>query len=226
MPKVFRSVMKRYNLAAGDFPDLEDFRSKLLEQDFSKFHSLRQKLLDDVEVALGVDLPRLMEALPRSHDPAGASAAPTGFAPLVYEQPRGAAGGASAAGGAPVYATTGSASDNPWAVEEDNPFDDDEEQVPVVSWALDEHVPKYKAQFDANQSGGLMSAATARTVLTGTGVPKAALKKIWELSDVDKDGSLDLSEFVIAMYLVGLVKQGLDLPPALDVSMTPLEKRR
>ena len=29
LPAVFRSVMKQYNMPAGDFPDLEDFRKKL-----------------------------------------------------------------------------------------------------------------------------------------------------------------------------------------------------
>ena len=37
LPGVFKSVLKRHNLAAGDFPDLEDFRSKLKEHEFSKF---------------------------------------------------------------------------------------------------------------------------------------------------------------------------------------------
>ena len=61
LPAVFRSVMKRYNLAPGDFPDIRDFQEKLAEMDFTKFHSLKQKLVDDVEGVLGNDIPRLME---------------------------------------------------------------------------------------------------------------------------------------------------------------------
>jgi predicted PolB exonuclease-like 3'-5' exonuclease len=60
--------MKKYNLAPGDFPDIRDFQEKLNEMDFTKFHSLKQKLIDDVESVLGNDIPRLMEALPRSLD--------------------------------------------------------------------------------------------------------------------------------------------------------------
>ena len=41
---MFRTVMKKYNLAAGDFPDLADFQSKLQDMDFTKFHSLRMRV--------------------------------------------------------------------------------------------------------------------------------------------------------------------------------------
>ena len=58
-------VMKKYNLAPGDFPDIRDFQDKLTELDFSKFHGLKQKLIDDVETVLANDIPRLMGALPR-----------------------------------------------------------------------------------------------------------------------------------------------------------------
>ena len=58
-------LVKKYNLAPGDFPDIRDFQDKLSELDFSKFHGLKQKLIDDVETVLANDIPRLMEALPR-----------------------------------------------------------------------------------------------------------------------------------------------------------------
>ena len=55
--------MKKYNLAPGDFPDIRDFQEKLTEMDFTKFHSLKQKLIDDIEGVLGNDIPRLMEGI-------------------------------------------------------------------------------------------------------------------------------------------------------------------
>ena len=57
LPAVFRTVMKKYNLAPGDFPDIRDFQEKLSEMDFTKFHSLKQKLIDDIEGVLGNDIP-------------------------------------------------------------------------------------------------------------------------------------------------------------------------
>ena len=51
------------------------------------------------------------------------------------------------------------------------------------------------------------------------------LRKIWELSDIDKDGHLDLEEFVIAMYLSEISKLGEELPSKLDPSMIPKGKK-
>eukprot|EP01040_Poterioochromonas_malhamensis_P016421 gene16421-18627_t len=68
MSNVFRSVMKKYNLAFGDFPEISDFKAKLAEHDFSKFQPLKLRLIEDAETALSVEFPRLMEALPRSMD--------------------------------------------------------------------------------------------------------------------------------------------------------------
>ncbi len=66
MPQVFRSVMKKFSLAPGDFPDIDSFRSVLAELDFTKFNQLKQKIIDDVDHVLGKDIPRLMDALPRA----------------------------------------------------------------------------------------------------------------------------------------------------------------
>jgi len=60
----------------------------LREHDFSKFNTLKQRLIDDAETVLGNDFPRLMEALPRSYDPSGTQSLNGGRemgGPLVYE---------------------------------------------------------------------------------------------------------------------------------------------
>jgi EH domain-containing protein 1 len=189
--------MKKYNLAAGDFPDIEDYKSKLSEMDFSKFHSLKQRLLDEVEVALGIDIPRLLEALPRAHSAVVEEAVPTG--PLVYES---AARAPASAGG--------------WAADDDmNPFGDESD------WALAEFVDNYRPAFNSLQSNGFVSGAAAKNVLMQSKIPKPSLKKIWDLSDIDKDGQLTLNEFVLAMYLTDIAKQGQELPAQLDANMIP-----
>ena len=61
------------------------------EHDFSKFNSLKTRLIEDAEAVLGNDFPRLMEALPRSYDPSGSqSLASNGRdvnGALVYDEP-------------------------------------------------------------------------------------------------------------------------------------------
>ena len=72
---------------------------------------------------------------------------------------------------------------------------------------------------------GFVSGAGAKSLLTASGLPTNKLRKIWELSDIDKDGHLDLEEFVIAMYLSEISKLGEELPSKLDPSMIPKGKK-
>ena len=72
---------------------------------------------------------------------------------------------------------------------------------------------------------GLVSGSGAKSLLTSTGLPTSKLRKIWELSDIDKDGHLDLQEFVIAMYLSEVSKLGEELPTKLDSAMIPPGKK-
>ena len=72
---------------------------------------------------------------------------------------------------------------------------------------------------------GFVSGAGAKNLLTASGLPTNKLRKIWELSDIDKDGHLDLEEFVIAMYLSEISKLGEELPSKLDPAMIPKGKK-
>jgi EH domain-containing protein 1 len=202
--------MKKYNLAPGDFPELDDYRQKMSEQDFTKFVVLKPKLIEDVDQVLGVDLPRLLEALPRPTGTRPVEVQENG--PLVYDAP------------APPPSFAAAEADNPWANDAggDNPFGDDEDEA----WALQPYVAQYESQFNSSQSGGFVSGNAAKGVLSNSAVPKTALRKIWELSDIDKDGQLDKKEFVVCMYLVDLVKRGQELPARLDTEFIPPEKRR
>lgn len=49
LAQVFRAVMKQHNLAPGDFPDLEPFRSKLADTNFTKFPKLKVKMLEELD---------------------------------------------------------------------------------------------------------------------------------------------------------------------------------
>lgn len=61
LPNVFRTILKKHNLAAGDFPDITQFSQKLTETKFAEFHSLSQKQIDALDHALNVEIPKLME---------------------------------------------------------------------------------------------------------------------------------------------------------------------
>ena len=61
----------------------------------------------------------------------------------------------------------------------------------------------YKKQFLSltQEPHKFMGSSQARDVLTQSGLPMDVLSKIWELSDIDRDGCLSLGEFCIAFHL-------------------------
>jgi EH domain-containing protein 1 len=186
---VFRSILKRYNLSPGDFPNIHDFQGKLAEIDFSTFSVLKQPLVDTAEHALSIDIPRLMEALPRSIDP-------TVDVQMI----------------APTFDGQGKSSHT----EDENPFGDEPPR-----WFLSDLIPVHQDTFNANQQGGFITGAKARELLTATGIPVSQLRKLWDLSDISKDGKLDLYEYIIAMYLTSEVAAGRELPVSLDPQIMP-----
>lgn len=70
MSEVFRATHKKYNLPPGDFPNIHKFISVAKELNFSDFPKTdgsrlaKGKLLADLDEAMGVDIPKLLEALP------------------------------------------------------------------------------------------------------------------------------------------------------------------
>ena len=151
-------------------------------------------------------MPRLMDALPSL--PTGEKVeAKTG--PLVFDEPTFYSLGAPppvpvsppkyAAPPPPVPSRSWMA---PKGSDDFNPFgNDDEEELPTAPrWALQEYIPLYEGKFQSLQINGLVSGKAFRQLLlTSADLPQEVLKSLWVLADIDKDGALDLEEFVLAM---------------------------
>ena len=85
----------------------------------------------------------------------------------------------------------------------------------------------YQSFMALRPDGGFLAPNVARDVLMKTGLQKDQLRKIWNLSDIDKDGFLDHHEYVVAMFLCDAVMQkGKPVPAELPTSVIPPEKRR
>lgn len=56
-------------------------------------------------------------------------------------------------------------------------------------------------------------------------LPNSVLARVWQLSDVDRDGDLDRDEFALANYLVNLKQEGHDLPSELPEHLIPPSKK-
>lgn len=50
-------------------------------------------------------------------------------------------------------------------------------------------------------------------------------QRLWDLSDIDKDGCLDISEFAVCMHLRAMCREGEQIPVQLPKDMVPPVKR-
>ncbi|KAI1294591.1 RalBP1-associated Eps domain-containing protein 1 [Halotydeus destructor] len=90
------------------------------------------------------------------------------------------------------------------------------EQEDIWTLSDDQH-EYYEKQFASvhGSPAGCISGPMAKAFFEKSKLPVSELSKIWQLSDVDKDGALNIEEFCVAMHLVVLRRNHVDLPPTL-----------
>ncbi|CAD0202698.1 unnamed protein product [Chrysodeixis includens] len=90
-------------------------------------------------------------------------------------------------------------------------------------WAIsDAQARHYAAQFaQLRPERGMLSGQTARLFFEKSHLPVPDLRKIWQLSDINKDGMLTLEEFSIAMHLIVLRRNNIPVPDALPACLVP-----
>uniref|UniRef100_A0A8C6MCU3 Epidermal growth factor receptor pathway substrate 15-like 1a n=1 Tax=Nothobranchius furzeri TaxID=105023 RepID=A0A8C6MCU3_NOTFU len=91
--------------------------------------------------------------------------------------------------------------------------------------------PEEKNKFDGifeslAPVNGLLSGEKVRPVLINSKLPLDVLGKVWDLSDIDKDGHLDRDEFAVAMHLVYRALEKEPVPALLPCSLIPPSKRK
>ncbi|XP_058655619.1 epidermal growth factor receptor substrate 15-like 1 isoform X2 [Onychostoma macrolepis] len=111
-------------------------------------------------------------------------------------------------GGSPSLNITTSAADSSWIIK-----------------------PEDKAKYDGifeslSPIGGLLSGDKVKPVLMNSNLPLDVLGKIWDLSDIDKDGHLDKEEFSVVMHLVYAAREKEPMPSSLPTSLIPPSKRK
>uniref|UniRef100_A0A8C5QJL5 Epidermal growth factor receptor pathway substrate 15 like 1 n=1 Tax=Leptobrachium leishanense TaxID=445787 RepID=A0A8C5QJL5_9ANUR len=88
-----------------------------------------------------------------------------------------------------------------------------------------------KAKFDGIFDSlvpvnGLLSGDKVKPVLINSKLPLDILGRVWDLSDIDKDGHLDRDEFAVAMHLVYRALEKEPVPSILPQSLIPPSKRK
>uniref|UniRef100_A0A8C2TUG8 Epidermal growth factor receptor pathway substrate 15 like 1 n=1 Tax=Coturnix japonica TaxID=93934 RepID=A0A8C2TUG8_COTJA len=72
----------------------------------------------------------------------------------------------------------------------------------------------------------LLSGVNLKPVLINSKLPLDILGRVWDLSDIDKDGHLDKDEFAVAMHLVYRALEKEPVPSLLPPSLIPPSKRK
>eukprot|EP00971_Amphidinium_carterae_P004373 87464-Amphidinium_carterae.1 len=80
-----------------------------------------------------------------------------------------------------------------------------------------EYVEIFK-EADKNVDG-LIEASDAKRVMDQSELPPVELAHIWALCDEDRDGRLTLEEFLCAMHLISLRRNGSELPTELPIEL-------
>ena len=57
---MYAELQSKFNISPGDFPELTKMKKHLEKQDFTKFRSYNNKLLQRVDKMLAEDFPKLM----------------------------------------------------------------------------------------------------------------------------------------------------------------------
>ncbi|XP_059057873.1 ralBP1-associated Eps domain-containing protein 1 [Achroia grisella] len=90
-------------------------------------------------------------------------------------------------------------------------------------WPISEaQANHYAAQFaQLRPECGLLSGHTAKLFFEKSRLSVPDLRKIWQLSDITKDGKLTLEEFSIAMHLIVLRRNNIPVPDVLPACLVP-----
>uniref|UniRef100_A0A8C5R6H7 Epidermal growth factor receptor pathway substrate 15 n=1 Tax=Leptobrachium leishanense TaxID=445787 RepID=A0A8C5R6H7_9ANUR len=97
-----------------------------------------------------------------------------------------------------------------------------------VAWSVKaEEKVKYDAIFDSLLPvNGFLSGDKVKPVLLNSKLAVEVLGRVWELSDIDRDGLLDRDEFAVAMCLVYSALEKEPVPMSLPPALVPPSKRK
>ncbi|KAG8199414.1 hypothetical protein JTE90_000282 [Oedothorax gibbosus] len=195
---VYAEIEKEHGVPLGDFPDVKMMQEKLLQHEFDKFNTLRPKLLEAVDTMLREDITRIMSMIPKEQqEEQNQSPVQGGALTNLVDNPFGHGRGEGADAGSLQ-----------------------------VDWVVEKDRFKFDAIFNRlNPVDGKITGAAAKSEMVKSKLPNTVLGKIWKLSDIDKDGQLDMDEFALAMHLLNVKLEGHELPSELPEHLIPPSKK-
>ncbi|KAJ8333343.1 hypothetical protein SKAU_G00422390 [Synaphobranchus kaupii] len=197
LPEIYAILQREHHISAGDFPSVTKMQEQLQNYDFSKFPSLKVKLIDSVDKMLANKIAGLMAMIREEES---------------KQPPQMVAGGAFEG-----------SQDGPFGhgYEEGVQAGADAED-----WIVSRDKPKYDEIFYTLMPvNGRVSGANAKKEMMNSRLPNTVLGKIWKLADCDHDGMLDDEEFALAQHLIKIKLEGFELPSELPDHLVPPSHR-
>ncbi len=65
---VYKKVQNEHDISPGDFPNIARFKESLQNHDFTKFHAMKPKLIQEIDQMLTNDIAHLMTQIPSETD--------------------------------------------------------------------------------------------------------------------------------------------------------------
>ena len=195
---IYAKIEREHQISMGDFPNLARMKEQLQHHDFTKFHSLKPKLLETVDYMLANDIARLMQMIPNEEA-------------VMSREPQVKGGAFDTMNESMFGYGRGEGVD---------------EGRGEMEWIVGQEKYKYDESFDKlNPINGKITGASAKSEMVKSKLPNSVLGKIWKLSDVDKDGMLDAEEWALANHLIKIKLDGHDLPNELPEHLIPPSKK-
>ncbi|CAF4354596.1 unnamed protein product, partial [Rotaria magnacalcarata] len=204
---VYEKIQREHNIPIGDFPKIDRMQESLRNmQDFTKFKILDKKLLERVDKMLAEDVPKLMSMIPQEEH---------AFLQLQSQTTQNTAADKST-----IFNDQQSTPFELGGVEGINAG------LGETDWIVTRSRHEYDEVFtQLSPQNGKVTGAAAKQEMVKSKLPNNVLGRVWKLSDIDKDGMLDIDEWALSQHLIKIKLDGHELPNILPNHLVPPSKR-
>ncbi|KAK5612696.1 EH domain-containing protein 4 [Crenichthys baileyi] len=198
LPEIYTILQREHHISPGDFPNVTKMQEMLQHYDFSKFPSLKMKLIESVDKMLATKIAVLMAMIREEESKQPPAMVSGGAFEGSEDGPFGRGYGEGISAGADA---------DDWIV------------------SRDKH--RYDEIFYTLMPiNGKITGVNAKKEMMNSRLPNTVLGKIWKLADCDRDGMLDDEEFALAQHLIQIKLEGYELPSELPDHLVPPSHRK
>ncbi|KAI4798181.1 hypothetical protein KUCAC02_022223 [Chaenocephalus aceratus] len=195
LPEIYTHLQREHHISPGDFPSVTKMQDMLQHYDFSKFPSMKIKLIESVDKMLATKIAGLMTMIRDEESKAPPVLVTGGAFEGSQDGPFGHGYGEGICAGSDTE-----------------------------DWIVSREKHRYDEIFYMLMPvNGKITGVNAKKEMMNSRLPNTVLGKIWKLADCDKDGMLDDEEFALAQHLMKVKLEGYELPSELPDHLVPPE---